>query len=259
MTLRIRARRAALALVLATGMIPGFAGAASVSCEYWNTLVFFIRADAADVARCLETKNANARDAAGLTPMHRAAGFGKTPALVRTLAEAGARPNARDANGMTPLHLAVNFNKKPAIVAALIAAGAQTGARERRGWTPLHLAAAFGKTPAVVRALAKGGAKLDAKTGVGRTPLHLAAQGGSPAVVRALAKAKAKVNARDTRGEWTPLHLAAWFGKSPAVIRALIQAGADARLKDKSDRTPLDYARRNKALKGSTSLFKRGK
>ena len=156
MTLRIRMRRAVLAFALVTGMIPGFAGAAPVSCEYWNTLVFFIRADAADVARCLKTKDTNARDAAGLTPLHRAAGFGKTPALVGTLTEAGARPNARDANGMTPLHLAVNFNKKPAIVAALIAAGAQTEVRERRGWTPLQLAAAFGKTPAVVRALAKG-------------------------------------------------------------------------------------------------------
>lgn len=174
MTLRIRARRAALALVFATGMIPGFAGAASVSCAYWNTLVFFIRADAADVARCLETKDANARDAAGLTPMHRAAGFGKTPALVRTLAKAGARPNTRDANGMTPLHLAVNFNKKPAVVAALIAAGARTEARERRGWTPLHLAAWFGKSPAVVRALIQSGADARLKDKSGRTPLDYA-------------------------------------------------------------------------------------
>ena len=292
MTLRIKARRAALALALATGIIPASADAASVSCEYWNTLAFFIRADAADVARCLKTKDANARDAAGLTPIHRAAGFGKTPALVRTLAEAGAQPNARDANRMTPLHLAVNFNKKPEIVAALIAAGAQTETREQRGWTPLHLAAAFGKTPAVVRALAKGGAKVNAQTGVGRTPLHLAAQGessatltalvkaggkvnaldnygrtplhlaaqgNSPAVVGALVKGAASVNARDTRGGWTPLHLAAWFGKSPAVVRALIRAGADTSLKDKSGRTPLDYARRNEALKKSVSLFKRKK
>ena len=192
MTLRIRVRRAALAFALASGMIPGLAGAATVSCEYWNTLVFFIRADAADVARCLKTKDANARDAAGLTPMHRAAGFGKTPALVSTLAEAGAQTNARDANGMTPLHLAVNFNKKPEIVAALIAAGAQTEARERRGWTPLQLAAAFGKTPAVVRALAKGGAKVDTQTGIGRTPLHLAALGDSFATVGALIEGRSE-------------------------------------------------------------------
>ena len=40
----IKAHRTALALAMA--MIPGFAGAASVSCAYGNTLVFFIRADA---------------------------------------------------------------------------------------------------------------------------------------------------------------------------------------------------------------------
>ena len=55
------------------------------------------------------------------------------------------------------------------------------------------------------------------------------------------------------------MHRAAGFGKAPAVVRALIQAGADARLRDKSGRTPIDYARRNEALKGSISLFKRRK
>ena len=35
-------------------------------------------------------------------------------------------------------------------------------------------------------------------------------------------------------------------------------AGANTRLKDESGRTPLDYARRNKALKGSVSSFRRG-
>ena len=292
MTLHTKARRAALALALAAGMIPGLASAAPVSCEHWNTLAFFIRAGAADVARCLKTKDANARDAAGLTPMHRAAGFGRTPALVRTLAKAGAQPNARDVNGMTPLHLAVNFNRNPAVVTALIAAGAEIETREQRGWTPLHLAAAFGKTPAVVRALTKAGAKVDAQTGIGRTalhlaaqggapatvaalikagakvnardifgraPLHLAAQGDSPAAVRALVKAGAKINARDKRGAWTPLHLAAWFGKSPAVVRALIRAGANPRAKDKSGKTPLDYAKQNPAFKGNLSHFKRRK
>ncbi len=215
------------ALVLATALVAGIgaetASAAPESCEEWNTIAFFIRAEATDIARCLKTKDANARDAVGLTPMHRAAGFGGTPALVRTLAKAGAQTNTRDVNGMTPLHLAVHFNKKPDMVAALI----------------------------------KAGAKANARDDYGRSPLHLAAQGDTPGVVRALVKGGAEVDARDKRGAWTPLHLAAWFGKSPAVVKALIKAGANLRLKDKSGRTPLDYAEVNETLNESVSLLKR--
>ena len=226
MTLHTKARRAAVALALAAGMIPGLASAAPVSCEHWNTLAFFIRAGAADVARCLKTKDANARDAAGLTPMHRAAGFGRTPALVRTLAKAGrsaerARYERHDAapSGGELQQESRGRNR------AHQAAGADIEAREQRGWTPLHLAAAFGKTPAVVRALTKAGAKVDAQTGIGRTALHLAAQGGAPATVAALIKAGAKVNARDIFGR-APLHLAAQ-GDSPAAVRALVKARSE--------------------------------
>lgn len=49
--------------VLAAWMTP--AGAAPVPCKYWNTLSFFIRADAADLARCLGKKALDVRDAAG--------------------------------------------------------------------------------------------------------------------------------------------------------------------------------------------------
>ena len=85
----------------------------------------------------------------------------------------------------------------------------------------------------------------------GRTPLHYAAQGENPAVVAELAKAGADPNARDERGEWTPLHLAAWFGKTPAVVKALLAAGADPAARDKAGKTPWDYAKANTSLKGS--------
>ena len=252
--MKLRTGTLGAAFALAAWMAP--AGAAPVPCEYWNTLSFFIRADAADLARCLGRKAPDARDAAGLTPMHRAAGFGRTPALITVLAKAGAALNARDANGMTPLHMAVNFNGNPAVTAALIGAGAKTAARDRRGWTPLHLAAAFGKAPAVVRALVEGGAEPGARTGPGRTALHLAALKGSVATADALIELGAKVDARDARGRWTPLHLMMWFGKSPAVARALIEAGADAGAKDRFGRTPLYYTRRNETIKGGIAYFR---
>ena len=82
----------------------------------------------------------------------------------------------------------------------------------------------------------------------GRTPLHYAAQGGAPEFVAALAAAGAHVNARDKRGGWTPLHLAAWFGKSRAVFQALLDVGADPDAKDDAGRTPLEFVKENPAL-----------
>lgn len=45
-------------VVLATAvwMTPAPVGAASVPCKYWNTLSFFIGVNAAELARCLETR-----------------------------------------------------------------------------------------------------------------------------------------------------------------------------------------------------------
>lgn len=52
--------------------------------------------EAADVSRWLEAgADLNARDENGLTPLHRAAAFSKTPAVVNALLEAGADLNAR--------------------------------------------------------------------------------------------------------------------------------------------------------------------
>ncbi len=260
--------------------------AARVSCEKWNTSGFFRHADVADVSRCLKTKDPNARDKKGRTPLHKAAMFGKTPAVVAALGKAGAKLNARDGEGRTPLHLTAAFGETPAMVAALVKAGADIKAPDGKGRTPLQFAEKFSKTPAVVTALRKAQARAsapnaaaqglcakwntpaffkqatltdlsrclrtkdaNARNEIGRTPLHLAAQGQVPAVVAALAKAGAEVNARDQRGGWTPLHLAAWFGKSPAVIKALLGAGADLEAKDEAGKTPWDYARANPALK----------
>ncbi len=76
---------------------------AAVSCEDWNTEVFFQRAGAADVSRCLKAgADVTARDENGWTPLHKAAGDSTTPAIVTALLKAGADPAARDKRGKTP-------------------------------------------------------------------------------------------------------------------------------------------------------------
>ena len=258
-----------------------------VSCDKWNTTEFFRHAGAADVSRCLKTKDPNARDDKGRTPLHTAATVSKNPAVVATLAKAGAELDARDEEGRTPLHLAVVFGRSPAFVTALVKAGADISMLDKKGRTPLQFAEKFSETPALVNALKKaedapvasvvpgslllcekwntaaffknaGVADLsrcletedpDARNENGRTPLHYAAQGSAPAFVTALAKAGGELDARDKRGGWTPLHLAAWFGKSQTVVQALLDAGADPEAKDDTGRTPWHYLKENPALK----------
>ena len=261
--------------------------AAQVSCDKWNTREFLRHAETADVSRCLKTKDPNARDDKGRTPLHTAAMVSKEPAVVAALAKAGAELDARDGEGRTPLHLAALFGKSPAIVTALVKSGADIDGLDGKGRTALELAEKFSDTPALVSALRKAkdapvasaapGSLLlcekwntaaffkdasladlslcletedpDARSENGRTPLHYAAQGSAPAFVTVLAKAGAEVNARDKRGGWTPLHLAAWFGKSRTVVQSLLDAGADPEAKDDTGRTPWHYLKENPALK----------
>jgi len=80
---------------------------------------------------------------------------------------AGSDPNARDKDGWTPLHWAAGFSKTPVVVKALLDAGSDPNARNKDGQTPLHLAASEGDSPEVVKALLYAGAlilKLEIKT-----------------------------------------------------------------------------------------------
>ena len=86
--------------------------ASGVSCEDWNTKAFFLRAGVADVSRCLKAEfKVNARDKFGEIPLHQAAAFSKTTAVVTTLLKAGADVKARDKEGFTPLHWATANSK----------------------------------------------------------------------------------------------------------------------------------------------------
>ena len=119
-----------------TMSIPAPGEDAAASCENWNTPGFFRKAGPEDLTRCLETRDPNARNENGRTPMHYAA-QGTSPAMVTALAKAGANPNTPDERGgWTPLHLAAWFCETPAVVAALLTAGADPAVTDGEGKTP---------------------------------------------------------------------------------------------------------------------------
>ena len=125
------------------------------SCAKWNTEAFFEYAGAADVSRCLKTKNPKVRNKQGETPLHKAVAYNKTPAVVTALLKAGAGVNARDVYGNTPLLEAANYNNL-SVILALLNAGAEVNARTPKrkyggGETPLHKASRANKNPASSR------------------------------------------------------------------------------------------------------------
>ena len=137
MILLVRPYFAALCLWLAAWMSATPALAARVSCEDWNTEVFFQRAGVADISRCLKVgAKVNARDEDGSTPLHIAVLLRKTPAVVAALLDVGAYPNARDEDGSTPLHHAAAHSKTPAVLSALLDAGAAPAVKDKKGKTP---------------------------------------------------------------------------------------------------------------------------
>jgi ankyrin repeat protein len=76
-----------------------------------------VRSDNIQAARALVDREANVNainPINGMTPLHYAAGFGKSPEMVRYLVEeAGANLNIRAADGMTPLEFAKTREETP--------------------------------------------------------------------------------------------------------------------------------------------------
>ena len=101
------------------------------SCENWNIEAFFEHVGVGDVTRCLGTKDPNARDGLGETPLHKSVAYNNKLAVINALLKAGARANAKNELGNTPLHDAVLSNEDPAVITTLLKAGADVNARKK--------------------------------------------------------------------------------------------------------------------------------
>ena len=173
-----------------------------------------------------------ATDPYGPRPLHTAVQSARDPASITVLLEAGAALHGRNEEDYTPLHHAAEKGT-PAIVRTLLEAGAQVDMRASGydvdwgwDWTPLHLAAENNPDEEVARVLLEAGADVNARAYYGQTPLILAAGNANPAVAALLLEAGADVNAREWMGR-TALHEAAASNENVAMIDLLLEAGAD--------------------------------
>ena len=114
---------------------------ASTPCEGWLAPDFWkAEPSLEDVQRGLSTSPPTVRDEQDATPLHYAAGFGKSPKIITALLQAGADVNALDKNGRTPLHFAARSGRSPAILSALLDAGGDAHAVNKAGKRPLEYA-----------------------------------------------------------------------------------------------------------------------
>ncbi len=174
-----------------------------------------------------------AKDSAGSTPLHHAAGFGNL-AIMKLLIDKGADPNATNRRKSTPLFWAIHDEAK---VRLLLDRGADIDARTADGLTPIYQAASLGNGMPIVRLLLAKGARTDVKTIVGMTPLMAAASRGNVELMRLLIDRKADVNARNAAGA-TALMGAAAAGRT-AAVKLLLESGADPNFVTKRNQTAL--------------------
>ena len=149
------------------------------------------------------------------------------------------------------------------VVPVLVAAGADVNiqAGEVRA-TPLHIALTNGDAE-MVDALLKCRCTLDVPMHDGKTEMHLVAMKGNAALASKLRAAGARGDLADREGDFTPLMLAAAYGKDTDanahlhVIELLIDAGVNLDARDKKQRwTALEYAIASKFTKAAEKLGK---
>jgi hypothetical protein len=144
------------------------------------------------------------RDAAGMTPLHWAAYWGRKN-LMHLFTEAGSNVNSTALDGNTPLHWAV-ANGQEGIVSVLLDAHALPNIVNRQGLTPMHIAILKNNIP-ILKILLQNGAQATIPDAYGATPLHLAAFCGNQEAAELLIGAGALVSAQDGNGD-TPVDIA---------------------------------------------------
>ncbi|TYZ61591.1 hypothetical protein PybrP1_003467 [[Pythium] brassicae (nom. inval.)] len=156
----------------------------------YDALISAVESDHLDVVAFLCEVGAHdgMLEARDTTPLHTAAGLGRTLVAEFLLQEQHASLAARTTAGLTALHVAATTGQA-GMLKLLLAFGAAVNERVERsseadlvGMTPLHFAALFGHLD-VLRVLVRHGADLDALTEQGAGALECAKEGDNAQVI----------------------------------------------------------------------------
>ncbi len=173
-----------------------------------------------------------AKDKAGNTPLHHAAGFGNV-ATMKLLLSRGADASAGNRRKSTPLLWSLYDEAK---VRLLLAHGADVNAKTVDGRSAIYQAALMGNAVPVLRLLIENNADANANTLTGMTPLMAASRGNLDAM-RLLLEHGADVKARNAAGG-TALMAAAATGR-PEAVRMLLAKGAEPNARTKKNESAL--------------------
>ena len=130
--------------------------------------------------------------------------------------------------------------------------------RERVPELDVFEAAAFGDGSRLVHLLDRDAALATARSADGFTPLHLAAFYGKTDAARLLLDRGADVDARGAGWMIGPALQSAISGRHPAVVGVLLAAGADPNVRQALGWTPLHGAAHNGDLASTRSLLAAG-
>lgn len=131
-------------------------------------------------------------------------------------------------------------NQKSVVQTFLKRGGIDVNKRDESGNTPL-IYACMKNSRDIVRLLLENGADAGLENQKSRTPLHFAANTGNYEITAMLVNAGADVNCTDSEGI-TPLMLMALNGKTDAALKFIQNKDVDISIKDKNNRTAVDYA-----------------
>jgi ankyrin repeat protein len=196
----------------------------------------------------------SARNAQNQTPLQLA--FTAAQARMTYPLLAGTRIHMTDDEGRSALHVAIQSDASPEIIKTIMELGCRLSVTDSEGRTPLRLAvdrlprgniaqdpnqmAPYQDTIAIVRLFTAAGANIYTAAADSLTPAEIVLTKGQTAV-NALFDAS-RINVRDSTGN-TILHYAA-RNSGRDIVDLLVQLGADKSLRNISNETPAEVARR---------------